>query len=139
MAARRAFREGVDMTRGAVRSRCLYRRDRLWRERMDLIPGTTCWSRISAIIAGRSSYINHKKPAHGKPRPPNTNRIYCYKNGILFSASFISPATLFFFSLPSPPDFINHFNSIRKKEAAERLNGKNMTNLQASRGYKHHC
>lgn len=65
-------------------------------EGMHLTPDTTCWSRISAIIAGRSSYINHKKPEHGKPRPPNTNRIYGYKTGIRFSASFISPAIVFF-------------------------------------------
>lgn len=72
-------------------------------EGMDLTPDTTCWSRISAIIAGRLSYINHKKPEHGKPRPPNANHIYGYRNGILFSASFISPAMTFFF------DFINLF------------------------------
>lgn len=81
-------------------------------EGMDLTPDTTCWSRISAIIAGRSSYINHKKPEHGKPRPPNTNHIYGYKNGILFSASFISPAIFFFFF--SLTDFINLFNPVHK-------------------------
>lgn len=65
-------------------------------EGMDLTPDTTCWSRISAIIAGRLSYINHKKPEHGKPRPPNTNHIYGFKNGIRFSASFTSAAMIFF-------------------------------------------
>lgn len=69
-------------------------------EGLDPTPDTTCWSRISAIIAGRPSYINHKKPELGKPRPPNTNHIHGYKNGIIFSASFISPAS---FSPPPPP------------------------------------
>lgn len=88
-------------------------------EGMDLTPDTTCWSRISAIIAGRLSYINHKKPEHGKPRPPNTNHIYGFKNGIRFSASFTSAAMIFF------SRFINLFNPIYKSSGStERLYGK---------------
>ena len=68
-------------------------------EGMDLTPDTTCWSRISAIIAGRSSYINHKKPEHGKPRPPNTNHIYGYKKrDSIFRLLHLTGDDFFFFS-----------------------------------------